>query len=76
VTSVISFLFLVVASLTFYFCSLKLILFSFAQFVILFISKLQSFRLLGRFPPLLLLLDHQEMLWLWCVSNKSGYVAR
>ena len=42
-TLVISLLFLRVASMTSDFCSLKVILFSFAQFVILFISMLAKF---------------------------------
>ena len=42
-TSVISLLFFLAASITLDFCSLKAILFSFAQFVILFISMLAKF---------------------------------
>jgi len=42
-TSVISFLFILVASITLDFFSLKVILFSFAQFVILFISIFAKF---------------------------------
>ena len=41
--AVLSLLFLLVTSMIFYFCSLKLILFSFAQFNILLISMLAKF---------------------------------
>jgi len=49
-TSVISFLFLLVASIILDFCLLKVILFSFAQFVILFISMFAKFSASWTFP--------------------------
>jgi len=61
-TSVLYLLFLLVTSMTFDFCSLNVILFSFAQFVILPISTLAKFSASWRFPTLLLLIDRQQML--------------
>ena len=55
-TSVISILFLLVASITLDFCSLKVILFSSAQVVILFISMFAKLSATWTFPALTVLI--------------------